>query len=134
MGPPLRKELSTSIEWCKDVLEGTKQSISGDSLGSVDVREVAQAHLLGMKNKEAANKRFILCQGVPCYHDYAKPVIDKYTPLGWPCTQQYDERQPITNSFNVNASKELGVKYRDFNTTMLDMAEKLIELGIAKKP
>ena len=33
-----------------------------------------------------------------------------------------------------SASKELGVKYRDFSTTMIEMADKMVELGIVEKP
>ena len=36
--------------------------------------------------------------------------------------------------FDTTASLELGVTYTDFNKTMIDMADKVIELGIATKP
>lgn len=32
------------------------------SFGMVDVRDVAEAHLQGILKKEAANKRYILCE------------------------------------------------------------------------
>ena len=87
MGPPLRKEGSTSIDFVKMFMTGMMPAISGDYLGSVDVREVAEAHLLAVKKPEAANNRYLLVQGTPCFHDYARPVIDKYSKLGWPCTK-----------------------------------------------
>jgi len=33
-----------------------------------------------------------------------------------------------------SASKELGVVYTDFTKTMVDMADKMVELGTAVKP
>ena len=38
MGPPLRKEGSTSIDFVKMFMTGMMPAISGDYLGSVDVR------------------------------------------------------------------------------------------------
>lgn len=41
MGPPLRKEPSTSTGWMKGLLEGTMTSLSADHCCAVDVRDVA---------------------------------------------------------------------------------------------
>ena len=35
----------------------------------VDVRDVAKAHLLGIKKPEAANKRYILCARTPTFYE-----------------------------------------------------------------
>ena len=86
MGPPLRKESATSTDFVKMIMLGMMPAISSNHLCSVDVRDVAQAHLLAIKNPKAANRRFILAQGCPKYHDYGRPIIEKYTPMGWPCT------------------------------------------------
>ena len=67
MGPPLRKENFTSGGWLKRLMEGTTTSISSDSCGAVDVRDVARAHVLGIKNPAAANRRFILVQATPTF-------------------------------------------------------------------
>ena len=66
-------------------------AISGEHLGVVDVRDVADAHLLAIKKPIAANKRFALIHSTPSLHDYARPVVEKYSKLGWPCTQLYTE-------------------------------------------
>lgn len=95
MGPPLRKEPSTSTSWMKSLLEGTKTSLSADHCAVVDVRDAAEGHLLAMKNPIAANRRFILCHSSPSFsEDYAGPVVAKYRPLGWPITENMGAQNP----------------------------------------
>ena len=49
------------------LMNGTMTSISAEKCCVVDVRDVAQAHLLGIKNPAAANRRFILCHSSPSF-------------------------------------------------------------------
>lgn len=136
MGPPICAEPGASMTWVKNVMTGAMKEVGSGSLAFVDVREVAQAHLLAIKKPAAKGKRFILAQSTPRYHEYARPIVDKYTKLGWPCTTTYapikeDEQIDIADN---TASKQLGVQYRDLETTMLEMAAKMIELGVIEKP
>ena len=102
----------------------------------VDVRDVATAHLLGIKNEAAANRRFILCHSSPSFHEYAAPVIAKYKPLGWPITEVMGEVNPEekVSLYNNSASKELGVVYTEWSKTMVDMADAMVALGSLVKP
>lgn len=136
MGPPLRKEECTSTGFVKFFMLGNMPSISYHHLCAVDVRDVADAHLLAIKNPKVANRRFILSQGCPTYQDYANPILEKYLPLGWPCTEILDLPDPYEQiNFSDNtASLELGVVYKDFSTTMVEMADKMVEMGIIQKP
>ena len=61
-------------------------AIPGEHRCVVDVRDVADAHLLAVKKPLAANKRFAIVQSSPSFHDYARPIVEKYSKLGWPCT------------------------------------------------
>ena len=136
MGPPICAEPGASMSWVKNVMTGGMPQVSSGSLAVVDVREVAQAHLLAIKKPIAKDRRFILAQSTPRYHEYARPIIEKYSKLGWPCTTTYapiaeDEQIDIADN---TASKQLGIQYRDLDTTMLEMAEKMIELGVVEKP
>ena len=83
----------------------------------VDVRDTAPAHLLGIKNPAAANRRFILCHSSPSFQEFAAPVIAKYKPLGWPITENMGEAKPdeYVSLFNNAASRELGVEYTDWS-------------------
>ena len=135
MGPPLKKESSTSIDFTKYLLEGKMPKISSDHMMFVDIRNVAEAHLLAIKKPEAANKRYILCESTPTYLDYAAPLEAKYRPLGYPITE---DKQPLQNEWfpkmDNTASKQLGIKYIGLEKSMVDMAEAMIAKGMITKP
>jgi len=136
MGPPLRKEFFTSGDFMAKVMEGKMETVSGDHLGAVDVRDVAFAHLQAIKVPEAANRRFILSHFSPSFQEYAKPVIDKYVPLGWPCSTNFAAANPdeYIHLFDNTASREvLGVPYIEWSKTVVDMADKMVELGTVSK-
>ena len=109
--------------------------MSAEHMCGVDVRDTATAHLLGIKNPAAANRRFILCHSSPSFHDYAAPVIAKYKPLGWPITNAMSQANPreYISLFDNSASKELGVVYTDWSKTMVDMADAMVALGSVVK-
>ena len=71
MGPPLRKENFASGGWCKRLMTGEMDVIKCDGCGTVDVRDVALAHLNAVKVAEASNKRFILVNYSARYIEYA---------------------------------------------------------------
>ena len=81
----------------------------------VDVRDVAMAHLLGIKKPEAANKRYILCADSLTFYEMFEPVITKYKQLGWPIIEEREPADPNAAplKFDNSASKELGVSYTD---------------------
>ena len=111
--------------------------IKADGCAAVDVRDVAFAHLQAVKLPEAANKRFILAHSMPHYADYARPVIAKYAPLGWPVCQNFapaDANAFITQFDNTASREVLGVQYRDFATTMVEMADAMVANGTVVKP
>ena len=91
---------------------------------------------MAIKNPAAANRRFCLVQGSPSFQEYAAPVAEKYRALGWPITTNLADPDPneYVSLFDNSASKELGVVYTDWNKTMLDMADKMVELGTVVKP
>ena len=111
------------------------EKISGDHMMFCDIRNVAEAHLLGIKKPEAANKRFILCESTPTYLDYAAPLEAKYRPLGYPITTEKAPRaEGWYPKMDNSASKKLGIKYISLEKSMLDMAEAMIAKGMIAKP
>lgn len=58
-GPALGKDLSSSIEIIKQMLSGELPVALDISLSAVDVRDLAELHLLAMKSPVAAGKRYI---------------------------------------------------------------------------
>ena len=63
--------------------------ISATHFPAVDVRDVAEAHLLALKNDDAANRRYILVHSTPCWQDYVTPIAVKYRRIGWPITKNF---------------------------------------------
>ena len=100
----------------------------------VDVRDVAKAHLLGIKKPDAANKRFILCADTPTFWNMFEPVMIKYKQLGWPVNDEKSTTDVVPIAFDNSASKRLGVVYTDLGKSVIEMADKMIELGMVSKP
>ena len=136
MGPPLRGDLENSQEWLKTLMEGTMTTIGSDRIVAVDVRDTAKAHLLGVKNAAAANRRFIIGHSTPSFQEYAAPVTAKYRDLGFPITENLEAEKPdeFYALFDNSASIELGVEYTDLSKTMVDMADKMVEVGSIVRP
>ena len=82
----------------------------------VDVRDVAKAHLLGIKKPEAANKRYILCANTLTLFEMFEPLMNKYKQQSWPITEERLPADPnAAMKFDNSASKQLGVNYTDLN-------------------
>ena len=62
-GPVLGADFSTSIEIVKRMLDGALPAVPRISFGVVDVRDVADLHLLAMTHPEAAGERFLAVAG-----------------------------------------------------------------------
>ncbi|MDA6072752.1 aldehyde reductase [Flavobacterium sp. AC] len=62
-GPALSADLSSGFEMLKKLLDGSMKAIPDISLGIVDVRDVAELHILAMENPEAKGQRFLALGG-----------------------------------------------------------------------
>ena len=132
----MRKEPFTSEGFVKRLLSGEMSEIPSEHFCMVDVRDCAMSHLLAVKNPAAANRRFILCKSSPPMTEWGRAIVEKYKPLGWPVTENFQaiNENEVYARFNNDASVELGVQYRDIDSTMIDMADKMVELGKVVKP
>jgi len=136
MGPPIRKESFYCGDWMKSLMQGEMKAIDSNHCPVVDVRDVGFAHLQAIKVALAANRRFIVSHVSPTFQELAQVVINKYAPLGWPVCQIKAESEPKEDFslFDNLASREvLGVVYTDFKKTMIDMADRMVELGTVTK-
>ena len=106
MGPPLSKQSGTSISYMQNLLTGKNTMLPNNMhFPFVDVRDVAKAHLLGIKKPEAANKRFILCADSPTFWDMFEPVLTKYKQEGWhTITEEKATADPMPMKFDNAAS------------------------------
>ena len=73
------------------------------------MRDCALGHLNAIKVKAAANRRFILSHSTQPYSEYARPISEKYEPLGWPITKVHAEPDPNNEVITLSnaASREV---------------------------
>lgn len=62
-GPSLSPDLSSGFELLKKLLDGSMKAIPDIRLGIVDVRDVAELHILAMESPEAKGQRFLALSG-----------------------------------------------------------------------
>jgi len=136
MGPPFRTESFQSGETCRKLLYGEFEAIVNGTDAFCDVREVAEAHLKGLKTPEAAGKRFLVATETLKWGEIAKILQDEFKEKGFKThTNESDKVDPIITRFDNTASKEvLGIKYRPMKETVADMVNKMIETGYVVVP
>lgn len=138
LGPPLRSESSTSIDFCKNVVSGAMKEIPLRGMPIVDVRDCAMSHLLAVKVAAAAGQRFISSNESSWFRDLVKPIRERFGSEGWPVTateaapaEGFDGYMPMLD--NSKSRDTLGVQYRPVSETMVEMAAKIIEMGLVSK-
>ncbi|SHG53878.1 SDR family oxidoreductase [Flavobacterium johnsoniae] len=62
-GPSLNEDLSSGFELLKKLLDGSLKAIPDIRLGIVDVRDVAELHILAMEKPQAKGERFLALSG-----------------------------------------------------------------------
>lgn len=124
------------------------------NLGLVDVRDVAEAHVRAMTNKESDGERF-LCTYQPSlwFNDISKILAKEFRSQGYwlPCFQVpyfvlriysiWDEQaRSILGRVgkeikfdNSKAQRILGIKFRHPESAIIEMAYDMIERGILPK-
>lgn len=152
LGPVLSKDYSTSVLIIQKLIDGSVPGCPALYVQSVDVRDVAELHLLAMKSPAAVGERFI---GVA--DDKAKLILDigklirekrpenaKKVPtmsvpkilvylLSWfdsSLKQILPELGVPTNSENAKAKSVLGWKPRTAEESILDTVDSLVKFGV----
>ncbi|MFG1925170.1 SDR family oxidoreductase [Cryptosporangium sp. NPDC048952] len=89
-GPVLGSGLSASVAQVKAMLDGTMPAVPKASFGVVDVRDVADAHVLAMTTPEAGGHRFLATTEALSYLDVANILRRRYpdAPLPRPRTRR----------------------------------------------
>jgi nucleoside-diphosphate-sugar epimerase len=141
IGPPHTKRAdATSIKAIRDVLNGTMRAgVPAASFGAIDIRDAALAHIRAFENPHAKG-RYILSseKGIPRiqmvevlkkdFHDW--PLPDKQ--IG-EVVYKHGGLLPKGGYSHAKAEKELGIVFTPWEKSLLEMAHKLVELGIATK-
>jgi len=142
VGPPhLKRADATSIKFVKDALNGSlKAGLPAGSVGMVDVRDVALAHIRAAENPHAKGRYIVSSEkGVP--RSEQVEILKKEFP-GWPTPEKqigevvYKAGNLISTGrySRAKAEKELGIHFIHYDKSICEMGHKLIELGVVSKP
>ena len=134
MGPAHQTNGFASGDVMRGIMTST-EPCDRTCMGMVDVRDVAKAHLLGLKKPEAANRRFLLVSRCAWRREMAECLAAKFNPLGWNInTTEKTDDKVFSYEANTTASREiLGIDYIPLEQSWIDMADSLISSGYIAK-
>jgi nucleoside-diphosphate-sugar epimerase len=124
-GPTLTTDLRSSTQLIKMMLDGTMTVAPRQRFGVVDVRDVADLHLRAMAEPKAAGRRYLAVSNDP-----ATSFLEIATILRVPLEEAPGEDPPRPIIHNDRAVTELGWKPRPAETTIIETAESLRDLGL----
>jgi dihydroflavonol-4-reductase len=134
LGPTLVTELRSSLMLTKALLEGTMKVVPRQRFGVADVRDVADLHIRAMAAPGAAGRRYLGLADGPTisYLTMAQILHDRLGRLGarvQAAEAPGDEPPPLV-IHNDRARAELGWRPRPAETTIIETAESLRDLGL----
>jgi nucleoside-diphosphate-sugar epimerase len=137
LGPTLTTELRSSLLLTKAMLEGTMSVVPRQRFGVADVRDVADLHIRAMAAPEAAGKRFLALADGPTitFLQMAQILRDRLGPLAErvPTEEAPGDDLPPLVIHNDRARDELGWRPRPAETTIVQTAESLRDLGLLEE-
>ncbi|MBX5022477.1 SDR family oxidoreductase [Rhizobium lentis] len=132
-GPVLGPDISASIAFIKRLLEGAPP-LPGLSFGTVDVRDLADLHILAMTAQAARGQRFIAVSGdVVTLFDIAKTLREKLGELASMVQTPEMEKvasAPVRRSTSEKAMRVLEWRPRPQEETIIDTARSLFRYGV----
>jgi nucleoside-diphosphate-sugar epimerase len=76
-GPVIGKDIGTSVEIVKKLMDGSVPGCPQLQFGAVDVRDIADLHILAMNDPKAKGERFLGTNGVVSMLDIARIIREK---------------------------------------------------------
>ncbi|MFG6192594.1 NAD-dependent epimerase/dehydratase family protein [Nonomuraea sp. JJY05] len=134
LGPTLTTDLRSSTQLIKAMLDGTMSLAPRRRFGVVDVRDVADLHLRAMAEPKATGRRFLAVADGPAlsFLEVARILRRRLGPAAALVPTQevpgQDPPRPIIH--NDRARSELGWRPRPAETTIVQMARSLLDLGL----
>jgi len=152
-GPAFTKHGNSSEAFVSEILKGGYPGIPTPvtEFAVVDVRDVAIGHVNALEYPEAKGKRYIISGFSLKNTEVFEILRQKYEPLGYDIPKNEIDAEGIKKSghgpslrmlgflgkkFQIDNSRavnELGMKYRTAEESILEQAERQIELGIVEK-
>jgi nucleoside-diphosphate-sugar epimerase len=134
LGPTLTTTARSSLQLTKAMLDGTMTVVRSQRFGVADVRDVADLHIRAMAAPEAAGQRFLALADGPTitFLEMAQILRDRLGPLAArvPTEEADGPEPPKLIIHNDRAREELGWRPRPAETTIVETAESLRDLGL----
>jgi nucleoside-diphosphate-sugar epimerase len=134
LGPTLTSPVRSSVQLVKAMLDGTMPVVRRQRFGVADVRDVADLHVRAMAAPEAAGKRFLALADGPTisFLEIAQILRERLGPLAErvPTEEAPGPEPPRLIIHNDRAREELGWRPRPAETTIVETAESLRDLGL----
>jgi nucleoside-diphosphate-sugar epimerase len=136
-GPSLVTALRSTLTGFKAIIEGTMPALPRQRFGVVDVRDVADAHITAMATPAAAGKRYLLLADGPTFTwlGLAQILRNHLGRAGERVTtdEVLGQDPPPLTIHNDRAKQELGWQPRPAETTIIETADSLRELGLLEE-
>jgi nucleoside-diphosphate-sugar epimerase len=137
LGPTLTTRARSSVQIVKAMLDGTMPVVRRQRFGVADVRDVADLHIRAMAAPHAAGKRYLALADGPTisFLQVAQILRQRLGPLAErvPTEEAPGPEPPRLVIHNDRAKHELGGRPRSTETTIVDTAESVRDLGLLEK-
>ena len=134
LGPTLTTRARSSLVLTKAMLDGTMPVVRRQRFGVADVRDVANVHVRAMAGPDAAGKRYLALADGPTisFLQMARILRERLGPLAErvPTEEAPGPEPPRLIIHNDRAKRELGWRPRPAETTIIETAESLRDLGL----
>jgi nucleoside-diphosphate-sugar epimerase len=137
LGPALTAQARSSLQLTKAMLDGTMPVVRRQRFGVADVRDVADLHVRAMAAPGAAGQRYLALADGPTisFLQMAQILRERLGPLAErvPTEEAAGPEPPRLVIHNDRAKQELGWRPRPAETTIVETAESLRDLGLLEK-
>jgi nucleoside-diphosphate-sugar epimerase len=137
LGPALTTHARSSLQLVKAMLDGTMPVVRRQRFGVADVRDVADLHIRAMAAPQAAGRRYLALADGPTisFLEMAQLLRERLGPLADRVpTEEAPGPEPARLIIrNDRAKQELGWRPRPAETTIVETAESLRDLGLLKE-
>ncbi len=134
LGPTLTADARSSLQMVNAMLDGTMTVVPRQRFGVADVRDVADLHIRAMAAPGAAGKRYLALADGPTisFLRLAEILRERLGPIAArvPTEEAPGDELPQLIIHNDRARDELGWRPRPVETTIVETAESLRDLGL----
>ncbi|XP_057956394.1 phenylacetaldehyde reductase-like [Malania oleifera] len=125
IGPLIQPTLNTSAAAILNLLNGA-QTFPNVSFGWVNVKDVANAHILAFENP-SANGRYCLVERVAHYWEIVQTLRRLYP--GLPLPEKCEDDKPFMPTYKVSVerAKSLGIDFASLEASLMETVESLKE-------